>query len=67
MIHCARERASEVAAIVEPNPVESPESSPPIDGEQVTVEEQQQQQRNFLTFGEFCLFANELRKCYERE
>jgi hypothetical protein len=25
------------------------------------------QQRNYLTFGEFCLFANELRKCYERE
>lgn len=25
------------------------------------------QQRNFLTFGEFCLFANELRQCYERE
>lgn len=24
-------------------------------------------ERNYLTFGEYCLFANELKKCYDRE
>lgn len=79
MIHCAREREQQQPQ----QQREQRESAPPatdsmtpasIDSSphrhrrcRLDQQTQQQEQRNFLTFGEFCLFANELRKCYERE
>jgi len=56
MMHCARERerdAEREAAPAQP-PGDAGERSP-------------SDAHHFLTFGEFCLFANELKKCYERE
>lgn len=78
MIHCAREHKPAPASAMPPvSPTLSSLSSPPVSplsssppstpGSDAGVESPTAEARSFLTFGEFCLYANELRASYERE
>ena len=58
MVHCARQhrtRSSSTSTTPPATPTGPPPPATPTDAD------------NYLTFGEFCLFVTELKKCYERE
>lgn len=72
MIHCARERELQLQQQQQQEesvvmPAASTSTALGCGSKDPPQTDGNLQQRNFLTFGEFCLFAHELRKSYERE
>jgi hypothetical protein len=64
MIHCAREQRQPRSPTGEPP---QPSAQSLASPQRCQIDDEPTKADAFLTFGEFCLFANEFKKCYERE